>query len=124
MLKNAQIIPYIPVADLARARRFYEEVVGLVAKEENNGGITYECGGSPVFMYATPNAGTSKASQAFWHVADIEAEVAELRARGVKFEEYDMPGLETVNGIARGGGALAAWFKDSEGNTMAIVQDV
>src|SRR2546421_10945283 len=73
-------------------------------------------------MYPTPNAGTSKASQAFWQVNDVEAEVAELKARGVVFEEYDMPGIKMKNSIATGGGAKTAWFKDSEGNIMAVSQ--
>jgi hypothetical protein len=123
MLKNAQIVPYIPAADVARARKFYEQKVGLVPREEVAGGVVYECGSrSWVFLYRTANAGTSKASQAFWQVQDVEAEVAELRRRGVVFEEYDMPGLRTVNGIATAGGAKAAWFKDSEGNILALVQ--
>jgi predicted enzyme related to lactoylglutathione lyase len=123
MLKNAPIVPYIPVADVARARKFYEEKVGLVAKEEYAGGVLYECGnGSRVFMYPSPGAGTSKASTAFWAVKDVAAEVAELKARGVVFEEYDMPGIKTVNSIATGGGAKTAWFKDSEGNILAVSQ--
>jgi hypothetical protein len=75
-------------------------------------------------MYLTPNAGTSKASQAFWQVDDVEAEVAALKARGVVFEEYNLPGLVTKNSIAVGGGAKTAWFKDTEGNIMAISQSV
>ena len=87
--------------------------------------MAYECGkGSACFMYPTPNAGTSKASQAFWQVDDVEREVAELKGRGVKFEEYDMPGMKTVDGIVTAGGAKAAWFKDSEGNIMALIQDI
>ena len=125
MLKNAAIVPYIPVADVARARKFYEERVGLKAKEEYAGGVIYECGGgSWVFMYPSAGAGTSKASTAFWTVDDVEAEVAELKARGVVFEEYDMPGVNTQSSIATGGGAKAAWFKDSEGNILAVTQRV
>ena len=74
------------------------------------------------FLYLTPNAGTSKASQAFWEVDDIEREVAELKSRGVQFEDYDMPGEKDENGIVTAGGARAAWFKDSEGNIMAVIQ--
>jgi len=74
------------------------------------------------FLYKTPNAGTSKASQAFWMVDDIEREVAELKKRGVVFEEYDTPEMKTVNGIMTGGDAKSAFFKDSEGNIMVIVQ--
>jgi predicted enzyme related to lactoylglutathione lyase len=124
MLKDAPIIPYIPVSDLARARNFYQGVIGLVAKEEINGGVVYECGGNKAFMYVSGGAGTSKASQAFWSVKDIKAEVAELKSRGVQFEEYDMPGMKMENSIATAGGAMAAWFKDTEGNIMAIVQDI
>jgi len=123
MLKNSRIVPYIPVADLDRARKFYEEKIGLTPREVSAGGVVYDCGGgSWVFMYPSAGAGTSKASTAFWDVDDVETEVAELRSRGIVFEEYDMPGLKTVNGIATGGGAKSAWFTDSEGNIMAIVQ--
>ncbi len=123
MLKSARIVPYIPVANVARARTFYEEKIGLVAKEEYAGGVVYECGdGSWVFMYPSAGAGTSRASTAFWAVDDVVAEVAALRKRGVVFEEYDMPGVKTVNGIATGGGAKTAWFKDTEGNILAISQ--
>jgi len=123
MLKDARIVPYIPVANVARARTFYEEKIGLVAKEEYAGGVIYECGdGSWLFMYPSAGAGTSRASTAFWAVDDVVAEVAALRKKGVVFEEYDMPGLKTVNGIATGGGAKTAWFKDTEGNILAISQ--
>lgn len=123
MLKNASIVPYIPVADMSRARRFYEEKVALKPREQYAGGVIYECGnGSWVFMYPSAGAGTSKASTAFWAVDDVEAEVKELKARGVVFEEYDMPGIKTVNSIATGGGAKTAWFKDSEGNILAVSQ--
>ena len=123
MLQNSPMYAYIPVKDVARARRFYEHKVGLKPAREIAGGVVYESAGKTAcFLYPTPNAGTSKASQAYWQVADVEREVAELRGRGVVFEEYDMPGIKTVNGIASGGdGGKAAWFKDTEGNIMAII---
>jgi predicted enzyme related to lactoylglutathione lyase len=125
MLKNTPVVPYIPATDIARARKFYEEKVGLVPKQEIAGGVVYECGkGSWIFLYQSAGAGTSKASQAFWQVEDVEAEVTALRAKGVVFEEYDLPGLQTVNGIASGGGTRAAWFKDTEGNIMALIQSM
>ena len=125
MLKSARIVPYIPVSNVARARKFYEEKVGLKPKEEYAGGVIYECGsGSWVFMYPSAGAGTSKASTAFWAVDNVAAEVAELKARGVVFEEYNMPGIKTENSIASAGGAKTAWFKDSEGNILAISQRV
>ena len=87
--------------------------------------MIYECGsGSWVFMYPSAGAGTSKASTAFWAVNDVAAEVAELKARGVVFEEYDMPGIKMENSIASAGGAKTAWFKDSEGNILAVSQRV
>jgi len=125
MLKNARIVPYIPVADVGRARKFYEEKVGLKPKEEYAGGVIYECGnGSRGFMYPSPGAGTSRASTAFWQVNDVAAEVTELKARGVVFEEYEMPGIKMENSIASAGGAKTAWFKDSEGNILAVSQRV
>jgi len=122
MLSTAPIRAYIPVSNVARARKFYEETIGLKPKAEYAGGVIYECGGTEVFMYPTSNAGTSKASQAFWQVADVEAEVADLKARGVKFEEYDFPGMTMKNSIATAGGAKTAWFKDTEGNILAVSQ--
>ena len=125
MLRNAPVVPYIPASDIRRAREFYEQKVGLVPKVENGDDVVYECGeGSWIYLYQSSGAGTSQASQAFWQVRDVEAEVKELQGRGVVFEEYDVPGMKTVNGIATGGGAKAAWFKDSEGNIMAIIQSI
>ena len=122
MLRAAPIRAYIPAIDVSRARKFYEGTVGLRPREEYAGGVIYECGGTEVFMYPTSNAGTSKASQAYWQVKDVEAEVAELKARGVQFEEYDMPGVTMKNSIATAGGAKTAWFKDTEGNILAVSQ--
>jgi predicted enzyme related to lactoylglutathione lyase len=115
--------PYIPAKDMARARQFYEQKLGFRPKQEVAGGVVYEFGDhTSCFMYPTPNAGTSSASQAFWQVDDVEREVAELKAKGVTFENYDMPGMKTHDGIFTGGGSKAAWFKDSEGNIMAVIQ--
>src|SRR2546430_7771955 len=75
MLSAAPIRAYIPVANLQRARKFYEETVGLDPGAVYGGGVIYKCGDTEVFMYPTANAGTSKASQAFWQVDDVEAEV-------------------------------------------------
>lgn len=122
MLQNSPVYSYIPAIDLARARAFYEQKLGFRAKQEINGGVVYEFAkGTACFLYPTPNAGTSKASQFFWDVKDVESEVAELKARGVVFEKYDLPGTD-ANGITTAGGAKAAWFKDSEGNILAIIQ--
>lgn len=124
MLQNAPMYAYIPVKDVDRARKFYEGKLGFTPKEETGGGVVYEFAkGTGCFLYPTANAGTSQASQAFWQVEDIEQEVAELKARGVKLEKYDMPGVDG-EGILTDGGARAAWFKDTEGNIMAVIQAV
>jgi predicted enzyme related to lactoylglutathione lyase len=124
MLQKSPLYAYLPAKDVGRARKFYEDKLGFKAKRETAGGVVYEFGkDTACFLYPTPNAGTSKASQAFWQVDDIEREVNELKKRGVKFEEYDMPGMKTSNSIYTGGGAKAAWFKDSEGNILAVIQN-
>ena len=124
MLQDAPMYAYIPARDLARAREFYETRVGLKPTQEINGGVAYEfAGGTACFLYPTPNAGTSRASQAFWSVQDVDREIRELQARGVVFERYDdIPGERSAAGAITAGGAKAAWFKDSEGNIMALVQ--
>jgi predicted enzyme related to lactoylglutathione lyase len=122
MLKAAPIRAYLPASDVPRARKFYEQVVGLEPREEYAGGVIYECGGAEVFLYPSGNAGTNRASQAYWQVEDVESEVAELKARGVTFEEYEMPGMKMTNSIMTAGGAMTAWFKDTEGNILAVSQ--
>ena len=125
MLQDSPMYAYIPARDVARARRFYEQKLGFKPKQAAANGVVYEFGEhTGCFLYPTPNAGTSKASQAFWQVDDVEREVAELRARGVEFENYDMPGQKNENGIVTAGGAKAAWFRDSEGNIMAVIQNL
>ena len=125
MLQSSPMYAYIPARDVARARRFYEEVLGFTAKDVTAGGVIYDCGkGTACFLYPTPNAGTSQASQAFWDVKDVDKLIGELEARGVEFEHYDMPGERSPAGAVIAGGAKAAWFKDSEGNIMALIENV
>lgn len=126
MLHDFPMYAYIPAKDLARARQFYETKVGLRPKQETNGGVVYEFGnGTACFLYPTSNAGTSLASQAFWSVPDVDALMRKLKAKGVVFEEYpDMPGERSAEGAVTAGGAKAAWFKDSEGNILALIEEV
>jgi len=125
MLQDSPLYAYFPAQDIARARRFYEDKLGFRPQQEIAGGIVYAfANGTAAFLYLTPNAGTSKASQAFWQVDDVEGEVAALKARGVIFENYDMPGEKSPSGVITAGGAKAAWFKDSEGNILAIIESV
>jgi catechol 2,3-dioxygenase-like lactoylglutathione lyase family enzyme len=116
MLQNAPMYAYLPAKDVARARAFYEDQLGFKPGKELAGGVVYQFADrTACFLYPTPNAGTSKASQAFWQVRDVDREVAELKARGVSFDEF---------GVVAAGGAKAAWFRDTEGNILAIVQSL
>ncbi len=125
MLQQHPIYAYLPARDVARARRFYEQKLGFKPGQELAGGVAYTFGErTGCFLYPTQNAGTSKASQAFWQVEDIEAEVAQLKARGVVFEDYDLPGEKSPSGVVTDGGAKAAWFKDTEGNILALIEYV
>ena len=123
MLGDFEFQATIPALDLNRARKFYEEVLGIQPESEAEAGITYRCGkGSTFFLFPTQHAGTGQHTLGGWLVDDIEKAVAVLRDRGVAFEEYDFPGLKTVDGIADLGSERAAWFKDTEGNTLAVSQ--
>jgi len=122
MLSQLEAHATVPAADLDRAKKFYQEKLGLVPESNAPGGLMYRCKNSWFVLFATPNAGTAKNTAMGWQTNDIEKEVAELKSRGVVFEEYDYPNLKTVNSIAQTGPNRAAWFKDSEGNILGIVQ--
>ena len=133
MLKDGKIAARIPVQDLQRARLFYAEKLGLDPSEERPGGLLYRCGEGGFALFESAGAASGDHTQMGWEVEDIEATVEWLRGRGVVFEEYDFPGLRTVNGIAevtgnypsKGGvGEKAAWFRDSEGNLFGIGQPI
>lgn len=125
MLKNAPLYAYVPVSKLDRARKFYEDTLGLGPAQTVGPGLSFQCGkGTAFFMYPSANAGSNEASCAFWQVADIQATVSWLKGRGVVFEDYDTPDMKTEGSIFTGGGAMAAWFRDTEGNIMAVVQDL
>ena len=121
----------LPAQDLERARSFYSEKLGLEPIEERPGGLLYRCGSASFALFTSGGAPSGTHTQMGFEVADLQAAVEVLRARGVVFEEYALPGLETVDGIARitgnypskGSGELAAWFKDSEGNRFVVSSD-
>ena len=112
----------IPAKDLERTRRFYEDVLDAQVVMEDPGGIIYRSGDSYFSLYPTEFAGTAQHTLAAFMVRDVEATVAQLRGKGVTFEDYDLPGVKTVNGIAELGGTKGAWFKDPEGNILSVVQ--
>ncbi|MFI5282092.1 MAG: VOC family protein [Candidatus Dormibacterales bacterium] len=123
MIKELRSHTTLPTADLARAKKFYAEKLGLTPSTESAGGIFYDvAGGTRFILYPTPNPSRGGHTQIGFTTKDIKKEVAALRDRGVVFEEYDFPGLKTVGSIAETGDTKAAWFKDSEGNTIGIVQ--
>lgn len=125
MLSDRKFYPTIPASDLDRAVKWYDEKLGLRPRVAELMGYTYELGsGTGFLLYPTANAGQAPNTLATFSSSDVKADVAALRARGVVFEEYDFPGLKTEGGVAQmGEGRWAAWFKDSEGNILAIGND-
>jgi catechol 2,3-dioxygenase-like lactoylglutathione lyase family enzyme len=132
MLNARSVATRLPAQDLNRARAFYAEKLGLEPSEERPGGLLYRCAGAEFGVFQSAGASPGTFTQMGWTVDDIDATVAELRSRGVVFEEYDLPGLTTVDGIAeiagnypsKGSGERAAWFRDSEGNMLGIGQPI
>jgi catechol 2,3-dioxygenase-like lactoylglutathione lyase family enzyme len=133
VLKNGRVATRIPVQDLDRARRFYAEKLGLEPSEERPGGLLYRCAGGEFALFDSAGGSPGTFTQMAWDVDDIEATVAEMKARGVVFEEVELPGLRTVDGIAEvpgnypskgGKGERAAWFRDSEGNMLGIGEPI
>ena len=122
MLSKLEIHASLPVKDLQRARRFYADKLGLMPRSELPGGLIYQCKDSRFFLFPSSGASNGQFTQAIWQTDNVEAEVAALKSKGVVFEEYNTPDLKTVNSIATTGNSRSAWFKDSEGNLLAIVQ--
>jgi catechol 2,3-dioxygenase-like lactoylglutathione lyase family enzyme len=122
MLANFAIGFNIPAADVSRAKQFYAEKLGLTPVAELPTRVVYTCGGSSFALVPSESAGKAPYSLMTWYVDDLATEMAVLRSKGVAFEEYDWPGLKTVNGVANLEGNQLAWFKDSEGNLLALAQ--
>jgi predicted enzyme related to lactoylglutathione lyase len=121
LLHSATPKAALPVEDVARARAFYQEKLGLTPSREVEGALFYEGSGSSGFLlFPTGGRPSGQHTQMAWFVKDIAATVAELKGRGVRFEEYDFPGLQTIDGIADLGYEKSAWFRDSEGNLLAL----
>ena len=123
MLGDHPISPVLLSKDLAATRRFYHDQIGLEIIMENEEAISFRCGGGTHLDVTKSTTGTAdEQTQVGWEVPDLKAELAELRSRGVKVEEYDMPGLQTVGGIADIGFAWMAWIVDPGKNALAIMQ--
>lgn len=120
MLGNSLVVPTLPVVDLDRAKKFYLETLGLTVDSEDEWGTMLACGGGTKLLLYPRGATRADHTVASFEVDDVEAAVAELRAKGVVFQEYDQPGLKTENGVATAGESKAAWFLDPEGNILAL----
>ena len=123
MLGAHPIHPVLLATDLAAAKDFYHDRLGLEILSESKAAITFRCGGGTQLSVTKSTTGTADTqTQASWYVSDVRAEVAELRSRGVKVEDYDLPGLQTHDGIADIGFAWAAWIIDPGKNALGILQ--
>lgn len=124
MLGKADATPMIAVKDLDRARKFYQEKLGLEAKEEMEGEVlTVQSGRTPITVYKSEFAGTNKATALTFEVDDIDREVSELKEKGIFFEHYELEGLTPKGDIYEGeGGFKTAWFKDPDGNILSLVE--
>ena len=131
-LSNAHTVAKLPAQDLERARAFYREKLGLEPVEERVGGLRYVCGETEFHLFSSAGAPSGESTQMAFEVENLEATLADLRARGVTFERYDMPGFEmqgdTIaapdNYPSKGTCELGTYFYDSEGNLIGIAQPV
>jgi len=123
MLGKADATPMIAVTDLDRARKFYEDKLGLETDDEWSEGFTLKSGDTLVNVYRSEFAGTNKATALTFEVDDAEKEVSELKDKGIFFEKYDLPGLEPRGDLYVGeGGFKTAWFKDPDGNILSLIE--
>jgi len=123
MLGKADATPMIAVTDLDRARKFYEDKLGLETDEEWSEGFTLKSGDTLVNVYRSEFAGTNKATALTFEVDDAEKEVGELKEKGIFFETYDLPGLKKQGDFYVGeGGFKTTWFKDPDGNILSLIQ--
>ena len=121
MLNQASVQPMLPVKDLRGAQDFYERILGLEKVGEMPGeALTYRSGNSTLVVYRSEFAGTNKGTAAMWEVEDVDGTVSSLKAKGVRFEHYDLPGLSREGDVHRGGPIRVAWFKDPGGNILSV----
>jgi catechol 2,3-dioxygenase-like lactoylglutathione lyase family enzyme len=125
MLSDSAVTTMLPVKDIERARAFYERCLGLQpGRLKADGKFVYEVGGSLLALFPKPEGTKADHTAISFRVDDIAASVAALKASGVVFEDYDLPGLKTDNHVCVLGAEKAAWFKDSEGNYLCIHEDL
>jgi catechol 2,3-dioxygenase-like lactoylglutathione lyase family enzyme len=125
VLATAQVSCLLPVKDLARARRFYEDALGLEPLgAKPDGKFVYRCGGTELALFPKPEGTKAEHTVLSFKVDDIGAAIAQLKARGVRFADSDLPGLKTVEHVCVLGSEKAAWFEDPEGNILCLHEDV
>ena len=122
MLANARIHTTIPASNLERAKAFYADKLGLTPATETPAGAFYAIGGSRFFLFPSSGVASGTHTQLGFAVDDIAATVSEFKGRGLQFEEYDFPGFDKATSISSAGGVQSAWFKDTEGNLLGIVE--
>ncbi len=123
MLGKANATPMIAVKDIDRAREFYEGTLGLETKASMGGEVLeVQSGNSMINVYRSEFAGTNQATSLTFDVDDIEAEVTDLKGKGIFFEQYDMPGLEKQGDLYVAEGMKTAWFKDPDGNILSLFE--
>jgi catechol 2,3-dioxygenase-like lactoylglutathione lyase family enzyme len=124
VLNDQPVFPILLSRDLDAARGFYRDLLGLeIAREDPDDRIVFRCGGGTQIVVTLSTVGTKDSqTQLAWRVPDIHAAVAELRARGVRIEEYEAPDPVTTDGVADMGHSWAAWFIDPSGNALSVVQ--
>ena len=115
----------LPVKDMARARRFYETAMGLeVVGGKPDGKFVFRCGGTEIALFPKPEGTHAQHTALSFKVDDIAAAIAQLKARGVTFADYDLPELKTVEHVCVLGSEKAAWFQDPEGNFLCLHEDL
>jgi len=125
MLSDASVTTMLPVKDMARARAFYESCLGLQPGGlKPDGKFVYTVGGSTLALFPKPEGTKADQTALSFRVDDIVASIKPLKGSGVVFEDYDFPGLKTVDHVCVLGAEKAAWFKDSEGNYLCIHEDI
>lgn len=120
MLQDSTVFATIAVRDSQLAKKFYRDTLGLRLVDENDAGCMYESGTGKVFVYQAPSAGTNQATSAAWEVDNIEQVVEDLQAKGVVFEQYDIPDADVNGYVYTVGPQKAAWFKDPDGNILSV----
>ncbi|GIH06491.1 glyoxalase [Rhizocola hellebori] len=121
MAVTGRVLGTLPASDLARAKDFYTQNLGLKPVSETEEGLIYECNeNTKILLFPSSGRASGDHTQAVFEVDDLDAQVADMKGHGVVFEEYDLPGMKTENGIVTSGPIRSAFFKDSEGNLIAI----